>query len=40
MSIEAPEYSGEYIIQFIKVWNREKETPVSYSISFGFSYLH
>lgn len=28
MSMEAPECSGEYIIQFLKVRNREKETPV------------
>lgn len=27
ISMEAPEYSGECIVQFLKVLNREKETP-------------
>lgn len=40
MPVEAPEYSGEYVVQFIKVLNRETETPVSDSIPLGLPYLH
>lgn len=40
VSMEAPEYSGEYIVPFLKVLNREKETAhILYSISLGFAFL-
>ena len=39
ISMEAPEYSGEYIVPFLKVLNREKETAhILYSISLGFAF--
>lgn len=37
--MEAPEYSGEYIVPFLKVLNKEKETAhILYSISLGFAF--